>query len=345
MINKFLFFCGALFLLILLSRSMVNSQTIVPESKDKNNITYTFIVDIYDPEKTFNGTTLIPDNYDEDHPRIIEVDMKGKILWEYPVPDNLKGNTNPGFDAERLDNGHILITYSRYGIVEIDYSGNVVWEHRDSKISHDSDRLNNGNTIYVFGGNDTYNDKQVKEVDSNGNMVWSWSARDFFYSDYRDVSFQGWTHINTVIRMDNGHTLVSLRNFDLLAEIGKGGNVVAILGKGILYYPHDPEILSNGNILLANQNPKGRRDIFHKAFEFDPDNNQVIWEYEIQKNRDWPVRDADRLPNGNTLITCSTKVIEVTKEKEIVWQLRLEEITFGLGEAAARGFYKAQRLY
>jgi hypothetical protein len=278
-------------------------------------------------------------------PRIIEVDMEGEILWEYTVPDNLKANTNPGFDAERLDNGHTLITYSRYGIVEIDYAGNVIWEHRDNKISHDSDRLDNGNTIYVFGGNDTYNDTHVKEVNSNGNMVWSWSARDYFYSEYSDVSAQGWTHINTVIRMDNGHTLVSLRNFDLLAEIDTQGNVVDILGKGILYYPHDPEILPNGNILLANQNPLGSREIFHKALEFDPGNNQIIWEYEIPKNTDWPVRDADRLPNGNTLITCSTRIIEVTEEKEIVWQFRLEEVTFEPGEAAARGFYKAQRLY
>jgi hypothetical protein len=144
--------------------------------------------------------------------------------------------------------------------------------------------------------------------------------------------------------MDNGHTLVSLRNFDLLAEIDAGGSVVGILGKGILSYPHDPELLSNGNILLANQNPLGHKTILHKALEFNPDNNQIIWEYEIAERRDWPVRDADRLPNGNTLITCSTRIIEVTEQKEVVWQFRLKEVAFGRGQGAAREFYKAQRL-
>jgi hypothetical protein len=121
--NWQLFYAALFFLLSL------NSSTAEINSNDQ---THAFVVDMYDPQKAYNGTILIPDNYDKDHPRIIEVDMEGEIIWEYAVPDNLKQNTNPGFDVERLQNGHTLITYSRYGIVEIDYAGNVVWEHRDN---------------------------------------------------------------------------------------------------------------------------------------------------------------------------------------------------------------------
>ncbi|MFC1992002.1 hypothetical protein ACFLVC_04715, partial [Chloroflexota bacterium] len=53
----------------------------------------------------------------------------------------------------------------------------------------------------------------------------------------------------------------------------------------------------------------------------------------------WPVRDANRLPNGNTLITGTTKIVEVTPEKETVWQLTLKGVT----SIGPRPFYKADR--
>ena len=54
--------------------------------------------------------------------------------------------------------------------------------------------------------------------------------------------------------------------------------------------------------------------------------------------------DANRLPNGNTLITGATKVIEVTPEGKIVWQLTLRGVTFDREDSSALGFYKAERI-
>ena len=55
----------------------------------------------------------------------------------------------------------------------------------------------------------------------------------------------------------------------------------------------------------------------------DPDGN-VLWEYTGVEN----VGDAQRLENGNTLISCGTqkRVIEVTPDKKIAWE-------FGAGDA------------
>ena len=64
----------------------------------------------------------------------------------------------------------------------------------------------------------------------------------------------------------------------------------------------------------------------------------------MSKPSTWPVRDANRLPNGNTLITGTTEIVEVTTEGEIVWRLKLKDIVLELEEAAARGFYKANRI-
>ena len=50
------------------------------------------------------------------------------------------------------------------------------------------------------------------------------------------------------------------------------------------------------------------------------------------------------MPNGNTLITAATKIVEVTLEGEIAWQYTLIKVTFSQENAAGVGFYKAERV-
>ncbi|MFA4980802.1 MAG: hypothetical protein WC589_25050, partial [Sphingobacterium sp.] len=57
-----------------------------------------------------------------------------------------------------------------------------------------------------------------------------------------------------------------------------------------------------------------------------------------------PARDANRLPNGNTLITGTSAIIEVTPGGEIVWSLKLKNIEFTKKTAPQKGFYKAERI-
>jgi hypothetical protein len=299
-------------------------------------------VDIYQTDRVWPGTTLLPDHHNSDKPRIIEVNMLGEIVWEYLVPPDLKQYTNPGFDAELLLNGNILYILPRKGVYEIDRSGNVVWSYLTEKISHDADRLPNGNTIFVFGGYDQKSDAQVVEVNPEGEVIWTWYAKDYLNEPPYDSIFnEGWTHTNAVSRLLNGNTLISLRNFNFIAEVDLQGAMVMSIGEGILIMQHDPEILPNGNI-LATSLPQGRP---HSAVEIDPETNAIVWEYLIPDRQNWPVRDANRLPNGNTLITGTTEIVEVTPEGEIVWRLKLQGVSFSLQEAGALGFYKADRIY
>lgn len=295
-------------------------------------------VDIYDSDKAYQGTTLLPDNHVSNQPRVIEIDMEGEIVWEYILPDELKEYTNPGFDVELLSNDNILLVLPGKGVFEIDRNESVVWSYLDPKVSHDADRLSNGNTIVVYGNNDEKTDAQVKEVNSAGKIVWSWKANTYFDTEnYTSIYNQGWTHTNAVVRMKNNNTLISPRNFGVLVEIDSEGSVVRIIGEGLFRDQHDPEVLSNGNILIANHG------IPQSAIEIDPNTSEVLWEYEMPDSSN-PVRDANRLPNGNTLITGTTQIVEVTTEGEIVWRLKLKEGLFGPEEASARGFYKAERL-
>ncbi|MBI5253633.1 MAG: aryl-sulfate sulfotransferase [Euryarchaeota archaeon] len=317
---------------------LVASVSATPASMPRGTSDPEIYVDVYRSDKACAGTTLLPDNHNPERPRIIEVNMLGEIIWEYLVPKDLRQYNNPGFDVERLPNDNVLFVLPRKGVYEINRKGDVVWSYLDTKISHDADRLPNGNTIFVFGAYDQISDAQVKEVNPKGEIVWAWYAKDHFNkAPYKDIQDEGWTHTNAVTRLQNGNTLISPRNFNFLVEVDYKGSVVRTIGEGLLEGQHDPEVLPNGNILLANH----RRP--HTAVEIDS-NGKIVWQHVMPDRGTWPVRDANRLPNGNTLITGTTKIIEVTGEGEIVWQLALKGVTFEREKAAGLGFYKAERI-
>ncbi len=291
-------------------------------------------VEVYQPDRVWAGTTFLPLSYVGSH-RIVEVNMLGEVVWEYVVPQ--RGT----FEAELLPNDHILYTVSAKGVYEIDRSGKLIWSYQTNKIDHDADLLPNGNTIFVFGFGDQKSDAQVTEVNSKGQIVWSWSAKDHLdVPPYNSIYDDGWVHTNAVIRLPNGNTLISLRNFDMVVEVDPEGAIVRKIGEGILLGIHDPEVLPNGNILGAL--PAVRNPVH--AIEINPKNDAVVWQFR------WPselmpqcARDTNRLPNGNTLISGSTAIVEVTPQGEIVWQLRLQGVTTEQVNAGT-AFYKADRI-
>ena len=303
-------------------------------------------VKVYNREMVWPGTTLLNDNHDAERPRIIEVNMLGEVVWEYVIPRDIwEDEPLQSFakDVELLANGNVLLGLPGRGIFEIDRNGEIVWSHLDEKMSHDADRLPNGNTLYNFGARDTVDDAQAKEVSPDGELVWSWHAKDHFDREpYRSKDDGGWTHNNAVERLENGNTLLSPRNFGLLVEVDPSGSVVRTMGKGLLNKAHDPELLPNGNILVANHRKP------QAAIEFNPDTGEVVWQFAPTfKGKGLfvePLHDADQLPNGNVLITGYGIIYEVTREGEIVWQLVLTDKETALEGRKNLGFYKAQRV-
>jgi hypothetical protein len=308
-----------------------------------------YYVDIYDPEKTCEGTTLFTDGHDANNLKVVEVDMQGDIVWEFTLPQGWAQWPIVGFEAELLSNGNILIVLSRTGLFEIDRNGNTVWQHLDPDCSHDADRLPGGNTIYVFGNEDSLEDACVKEVDTQGNLVWSWFAKDHLdTTNYASIYRNGWTHTNAVTRMDNNNTLISPRNFNRTIEVNPQGNIIWEIDWEDLYPtahpfksdPHDPEIHTDNSLLCCLQ-----WDTPFQAVEINRTTKQPVWEYARTNFR--TCRDADRLPNGNRLLVGvmddidESVIFEVTPEKEIVWQLRLYK-TSVIGSPGY--FFKAQRI-
>lgn len=89
----------------------------------------------------------------------------------------------------------------------------------------------------------------------------------------------------------------------------------------LLYEQHNPDYIpthdGGPSVLIADS--ENNRII---EFQRSNDNWSKAWVWS-DSQMEWP-RDADRLPNGNTLIadTHSDRLLEVTPSDEIVWQVR-----------------------
>lgn len=295
--------------------------------------------------RVFKGTTLLADMSAPSQPKVVEVDFNGNILWMYEPTSVMRGAI---LDATKLANGNMLITIRGSGIYEITRNGKVVWSHKDPSASHDADRLPNGNTLYNLGWSKKGEDV-VREVDPSGRIVWSWKGlEDYDREPYGNIEFEGWMHVNAVTRMRNGNTLISIRNFNTVTEVGPDGRVVRdwtfkskgkrtgvrTRGKITGERNHEPELLDNGNMLLALRKP-------HRFVEFDLDSQEVVWQWrhpggnrELRTNR-----EANRLPNGNTLGSAGNKLIEIAPDGAIVWQMMAPT-----GSRNHRKFHKAIRI-
>ena len=151
-----------------------------------------------------------------------------------------------------------------------------------------------------------------------------------------------------------GETLISVQAYSWFDE--DNGQAFTVDRNGTRTWTYDPpnawvfdaEALDNGNVLVSfGQNPKaenvrcpdryysGERPagqngcILNRVVEVDPDTNEVIWEHSWYDAfpTHHEVHDADRLPNGNTLVTDSRnfRVIEVGPNGSVVWSYSLAD--------------------
>ncbi|MCM2326180.1 MAG: arylsulfotransferase family protein [Candidatus Woesearchaeota archaeon] len=125
-------------------------------------------------------------------------------------------------------------------------------------------------------------------------------------------------------RFRDGNLLISLRNIDTILVIDKKTKeIVWHYGPGILLKQHAPIMLENGNILVFDNGDNTRNH--SRVIELDPISKKIIWEYGSKSDEMFYSEyrgDAQRLPNGNTLIADGNhgRVFEVTKEGKKVYE-------------------------
>lgn len=319
-------------------------------------------VTVHDPSKAYGGYTLFAQHASTD---VWLIDMRGRIVHRW------KMDTPLGGDERLLPNGNLLRINKTFNepsaalgsvgekLLEVDWNGNVVWEHNNPTMHHDFYRFENGNTLLnihvrippeiakkVKGGiPGSRTDGEIwgsafQEITPDGEVVWEWVGHEHLDPDI-DVfcplcPLTIWGYINGVDVFPNGDIVASVRHLNSIMIIDrKTGNIKWRWGSDILGHPHNPTVLKNGNILLFDNGfhrllPKEYMSTFSmeaysQVLEINPTNNEIEWYYQDEDKLSFfsaICSGAERLPNGNTLICESTKgrIFEVTPEKEIVWE-------------------------
>ena len=289
---------------------------------------------------------------------LLNLDGEDVHHWNMPDPPGLYGYLLPNgnlFYGGKLrdDMWDRFQSWKRFKggvMMEVDWDGNVVWEHRDKDHHHDARRTAAGGAIYltvelmapevaakVQGGNPLTGENGmwadvIVEVDASGNRVWEWHATDHLdferdlitFNDSRDE----WSHGNTVSEVSDNRVMFSFRNISTVGMIDKAsGEIVWRLGGEALAQQHDPSELANGNILIYDNGSHSAHHPlpFSRVIEVNPATNQIVWEY-----FDTPaynffspyISGARRLQNGNTLITEGMfgRMFQVAPNGDIVWE-------------------------
>jgi hypothetical protein len=107
---------------------------------------------------------------------------------------------------------------------------------------------------------------------------------------------------------------------------------------------HNPTWLENGRVLVFDN---GSRRNYSRVIEVDRASSEIAWEY-TGKPRDsffsMNVSGAQRLPNGNTLITegRSGRLFEVTPDGTVVWEYINPSVCTHRGQRS-RAVFRAYR--
>jgi hypothetical protein len=211
---------------------------------------------------------------------------------------------------------------------------------------HDVNRLPSGSYLLT-----DMEYERIMIVAPNGTITWQWNASQF-YDAPPDPTTTDWLHINDVDRIGSGRYMVSVRNANQLLVIERGTGVVDVINEdengssdescrldgdladynnnsngdircgdpSVIDHQHNPQYLGPGAVLVADSENDRVVELHEKNGEW-----QVAWGVDsangVQFN--WP-RDADRLPNGHTLITDSrnNRVVEVTPNGTAVWGVK-----------------------
>jgi hypothetical protein len=121
--------------------------------------------------------------------------------------------------------------------------------------------------------------------------------------------------------------LVSLRNLDSLALVDLDSSKVTWVMRGPFAHQHCSDVLPDGNITVFDNMGDMAHGGGSRVLEFQPSPFRLLWEFPGNSGASLDslvLGCAQRLPNGNTLITEGegARLLEVTPADRVVWQYR-----------------------
>ena len=309
----------------------------------------------YHPTKAWPGLNFYSSGRG---PEAVLMDMEGKELhrwrktFEEVWPDAKKDRRRLGAKWWRrvylYPNGDLLAIFGGLGLIKVDKSSRLIWA-RKNHAHHDLEVMANGDIVvltrepkvveWVHAVKPTLEDF-LSVLDADGVAKRRVSILEAFRrSPYKDYVFQGVTrtgdvmHTNSVHVLDGslagqipafreGNVLTSMNALGVLAVLDPEREEIVWALKSPPHGQHDPQILGNGNLLVFDNHRDTRRSI---VVELSMDDLTPVWEYQGSPEVPFYSRTcgaAQRLPNGNTLITESDggRAFEITGGGEIVWE-------------------------
>ncbi|WP_422929991.1 PQQ-binding-like beta-propeller repeat protein [Singulisphaera sp. PoT] len=203
-------------------------------------------------------------------------------------------------------------------------SGEVEWEYPVQGTPHDLAQLPNGNILLPKDAT------TIVEVTPKKEIVWQYTAKP-------KAGYKGRIEVHAFLRLEDGLTLVAESGNGRLVEVDKDGKIVREIPL-VLDHP-DPHRdtrmvrkLDDGHYLVCHEGDSAVR-------EYDG-SGKVVWSYTLDlagrprsdghgpEGHGTEVFGALRLPNKNTLIAAGNgnRVIEVTPEGKIVWEVGHDEL-------------------
>ena len=246
------------------------------------------------------------------------------------------------------------------GLAKLDKNSNVVWKvaggfHHDLTVGPDG-------RIYVLfqeisdkpymdraAFKTPYLSEGVAVLDRNGKLVRKVHLLDAVAGSDRFPllntlflqSLEGdFIHMNTVQYIDAalanrfpfakpGQLLVSMREMNTIAILDIRTEQIVWSMAGLFHHQHEPQFLPNGNVLVFdNLGHRGAGEGATRILEFDPLTQALVWKYTgtVEDPLESPFYGSQqRFPNGNTMIVeaMNGRVLEVTPDKDVVWQYRV----------------------
>ncbi|OGH16115.1 MAG: hypothetical protein A3C30_03025 [Candidatus Levybacteria bacterium RIFCSPHIGHO2_02_FULL_40_18] len=283
---------------------------------------------------------------------IQELDWKSNVVWEYK-------NEAMHHDVAILPNGNLAF---------------ALWEKTPPEIARqiqggvDGTEMASGPEGLRPGGEGglIWSDNIV-EINRKGETVWSWHSYEHMDPQMDVIApllpRYGWTYTNGLKYMEKNPIdgtpayLLSMRTTSTVYIIRKeDGGIIWRSPKGMFSLQHDPTLLENGNILVFDNGydrlPAPFPSFGSRAVEVNPKTNKVVWQFDagegpIDKIKFYApiVGGAQRLSNGNTLITDGTRghIFEVTNKGEVVWDIVSPYTTKQTGAFPNNFLFKSRR--
>jgi hypothetical protein len=246
--------------------------------------------------------------------RLIEVSWDGEIVWEWVASDHID---ELGFDAHARAAIRAAPGFSRP-------RGSLDWLHINSATYVGPNRWYDDGDERFAPGNVLISSRQASVVaivdHDDGSIAWRLGP------DYRES--EETQAIRQVIGQHHVHLIPK--------GLPGAGNVMIFDNGGSSGYGQPSAIAPDGLGIHARSNSR--------ILEIDPVSLELVWSYSrpgqfFSSN----ISSAQRLPNGNTLITegASGRLFEVTGEDEIVWEYMHPVFT---GPGGRNAIYRGYRL-